>query len=44
MITNFRNKKGSKKIPEEKVSCKCLSIIMLDSAIYAYESIIPKHF
>ena len=29
MITNFR----SKKLPKEKVPCKCLSIIMLDSVI-----------
>ena len=25
ITTNFHNKKGSKKIPEEKVPCKCLS-------------------
>ena len=31
MITNFHNKKK----PKEKVSCKCLSIIMLDSVIKA---------
>ena len=30
--TNFQ----SKKIPKEKVPCKCLSIIMLDSVIRAY--------
>ena len=35
-ITNFYYKNGSKKIPEEKVPHKCLSII-LDSVIYAYE-------
>ena len=29
--TNFCNKNGSKKIPEEKVPHKCLSIIILDS-------------
>ena len=29
IITNFHNKK----MPEEKVPCKCLSIIMLDSVI-----------
>ena len=29
VITNFHNKK----IPKEKVPCKCLSIIMLDSVI-----------
>ena len=31
MITNFHNKK----MPKEKAPCKCLSIIMLDSAIKA---------
>ena len=36
-ITNFYNKNGSKKIPEEEVPHKCLSIIILDSIIYAYE-------
>ena len=28
---------GLKKIPEEKIPCKCLSIIILDSVLYAYE-------
>ena len=37
ITTNFYNKKGSKKIPEEKMSHKCLSIIILDSILYAYE-------
>ena len=37
ITTNFYNKNGSKKIPEEKVPHKCLSIIILDSIIYAYE-------
>ena len=36
------NKKGSKKIPEEKVPCKCLSIIILDSVVYAYEKYHPQ--
>ena len=31
--TNFYNKNGSKKIPEEKVPHKFLSIIILDSVI-----------
>ena len=31
MITNFHNKK----MPKEKAPCKCLSVIMLDSAIKA---------
>ena len=40
IITNFHNKK----IPKEKVPCKCLSIIMLDSVIESEKSIILKHF
>ena len=35
--TNFSNKNGSKKIPEEKLPHKCLSITILDSIIYAHE-------
>ena len=34
----------SKKIPEEKVPHKCLSIIILDSVIYAYEKYYPQIF
>ena len=37
MITNFQNKK----IPKEKVPCKCLTIIMLDSVIKAKKK---KHY
>ena len=37
ITTNFYNKNGFKKIPEEKVPHKGLSIIILDSVIYAYE-------
>ena len=33
IITNFYNKKMQK----EKVPCKCLPIIMLDSVLYAYD-------
>ena len=44
IITNFYNKKGSKKIPEEKIPHKCLSIIILDSVIYAYEKHYPQIF
>ena len=43
-ITNFYNKNESKKIPEEKVPHKCLSIIILDSVIYAYEKYHPQIF
>ena len=42
--TNFYNKNWSKKIPEEKVPHKCLSIIILDSVIYAYEKCHPRTF
>ena len=37
IISNFYDKYGSKKIPEERVPHKCLSIIILESAIYSYE-------
>ena len=37
ITTNFYNKKGSKKVPEEKIPHKCLSIIILDSILYTYE-------
>ena len=44
MTTNFYNKSGSKKIPEETVPHKCLSIIIRDSIIYAYEKYYPQIF
>ena len=44
IITNFSNKKASKKIPEEKIPHKCLSIIILDSVLYAYERYHPQIF
>ena len=44
ITTNFCNKKESKKIPEEKVTCKFFSIIMLDSVLYAYEKHHPQTF
>ena len=37
IISNFYNNYGSKKIPEERVPHKCLSIIILESVIYSYE-------
>ena len=40
----FYNKDGFKKIPEEKVPRKCLSIIILDFIIYAYEKYYPQIF
>ena len=42
ITTNFYNENGSKKIPEEKVPSKCLSIIILDSIIYSYEKYYPQ--
>ena len=44
ITTNLYNKNGPKKIPEEKVPHKCLSIIILDSVIYAYEKYHPQTF
>ena len=44
ITTNFYNKNGSEKIPEEKVPHKCLSIIVLDSVIYAFEKYYPQIF
>ena len=44
ITTNFYNKIGSKKVPEEKIPHKCLSIIILDSILYAYEKYYPKIF
>ena len=44
IITNFYNKNGSKKIPEEKLQHRCLSIIILDSVIYGYEKYYPQLF
>ena len=41
---NFCNKNGSKKIPEEKVPHKFLSIIILDSVIYTYGKYHPQTF
>ena len=44
ITTDFYNKNGSEKIPDEKVPHKCLSIIILDSIIYAYEKYSPQIF
>ena len=40
IITNFHDKK----MPKEKVPCKCLSIIMLDSVIESDEKYYPQTF
>ena len=42
ITTNIYNKTGFKELPEEKVPHKCLSIIILDSIIYAYERYYPQ--
>ena len=44
IITDFYNKKGSKKVPEEKIPHKFFSIIILDSILYAYEKYHPQIF
>ena len=44
ITTNFHNKKGSKKISEEKIPQKCLSVIILDFVLYAYEKYHPQIF
>ena len=44
ITTNFCDKKESKETPEEKVPCKCLSITMLDSILYAYKKYDPQTF
>ena len=44
ITTNFYNEKVSKKIPEEKIPCKYLSIVMLESVLYAYEKYHPQTF
>ena len=40
IIKNFRNNK----IPKEKVPCKCLSVIMLDSVIESDQKYYPQTF
>ena len=44
ITTSFYNKKGSKKVPEKRIPHKCLSIIILDSILYAYEKYHPQIF
>ena len=44
IIKNFYDKTGFKEVPEEKVPHKCLSIIILDSVLYAYEKYYPQTF
>ena len=44
ITTNFYNKKGLKKVQEEKIPHKCLLVIILHSVIYAYEKYYPQKF
>ena len=44
ITTNIYNKKRSKKLPEEKMLHKFLSIIILDSVLYGYEKYHPQIF
>ena len=44
IITNFYDKIGFKEMPEEKIPHTCLSVIILDSVIYAYEKYYPQTF
>ena len=44
ITTNFYNKIESKKVLEEKILHECLSIIILDSVLYAYEKYYPQIF
>ena len=41
---NIYNETGFKEMPEEKVSHKCLSTLILDSVLYAYEKYYPQTF
>ena len=40
ITTHFHNKK----VPKEEIPYKCLSVIMLDSLLYAYEKYHPQTF
>ena len=42
--TNLYNKKGSKTVPEEKITHKCLSVTSLNSVLYAYKKYHPQIF
>ena len=44
ITTIFYDKTGFKEVPEEKVPHKCLSIIISDSVLYAYEKYYPQIF
>ena len=44
IITNFYDKTSFKEVPEGKIPHEYLSVIILDSVIYAYEKYFHKHF
>ena len=44
ITTNFQDKTGFKEVLGEKVPHKCLSIIILDSVLYAFEKYYPQTF
>ena len=44
IITNLNDKTKFKEVPEEKIPYECLSIIILDSVIDAYEEYYPQTF
>ena len=44
IITDFYDKTEFKEIPEEKIPYEFLSIIILDSVLYAYEKYYPQTF
>ena len=44
ITTNFYDKTGFKEVPEEKAPHKCLSITILDSALYANKKYYPQTF
>ena len=44
ITANIYDETGFKEVPEEKVPHKCLSIIILDSVLYAYEKYHPQIF
>ena len=44
ITANIYDETGFKELPEEKVLHKCLSIIILDSVLYAYEKYYPQIF
>ena len=44
ITTNIFDEAGFKEVPEEKVPYKCLSIIILDFVLYAYEKYYPQTF